>query len=70
MKPLTYRQVAAVLRRHGFVQESARGSHVKWRNAAGRSLPVPLHGNKPLKPGLILSIARQSGIDKTEFEKA
>ena len=70
MKPLAYRQVAAVLRGHGFQAIRTTGSHVRWGNAAGRFVTVPFHGNTPLKQGTLLSIARQSGIDKAEFEKA
>lgn len=62
MKPLTYRQVTEILRDNGFYLEKSEGSHFKWRNAAGCSVAVPHHGNKPLKQGTLLSIFRKSGI--------
>ena len=62
MKPLTFRQVAAILRDNGFSPVKAEGSHYKWRNAAGRTAVVPHHGNRQLKQGTLLSIFRQAGI--------
>ena len=62
MKPLTYRQVAEILRANGFRPVKSVGSHFKWRNDAGCSIPVPNHGTRPLKQGTLLSIFRLAGI--------
>ena len=62
MKPLTARQVEEILRQNGFQLVKAEGSHFKWRNAAGRCVPVPHHGNKTMPQGTLLAIFRQAGI--------
>lgn len=62
MKPLTARQVEAILRDNGYTLVKANGSHFKWRNAAGRTVPVPHHGNATIPQGTLLAIFRQAGI--------
>jgi predicted RNA binding protein YcfA (HicA-like mRNA interferase family) len=62
MKPLNARQVEAILRENGFWLVGSRGSHFKWRNAAGRATSVPHHGNMAIPQGTLLSIFRQAGI--------
>jgi predicted RNA binding protein YcfA (HicA-like mRNA interferase family) len=44
---------------------SQRGSHVKLRNAAGRTVIVPLH--RELALGTLRSILRQAGLSVDEF---
>jgi predicted RNA binding protein YcfA (HicA-like mRNA interferase family) len=53
------------LGRSGFQEISQRGSHVKLRNADGRSAIVPLH--RELAPGTLRSILRQAGLSVEEF---
>ena len=62
MKPLTYRQVETILREHGFRLVKSEGSHFKWRDDQGHAVPVPHHGNKPIKQGTLLSIFHKAGI--------
>ena len=69
MKPRTYAQVVAVLRRHGFEYVRSSGSHRQF-HMPGRVLivTVPYHGrNSMIKVGVLKSIARQSGIPESEF---
>jgi len=49
----------------GFEQISQRGSHVKLRNAEGRTVIVPMH--RELAPGTLRSILRQAGLSVDEF---
>jgi predicted RNA binding protein YcfA (HicA-like mRNA interferase family) len=49
----------------GFAQVSQRGSHVKLRNATGRTVIVPMH--RELKTGTLRSILRQAGLTPDEF---
>lgn len=51
----------------GFARVSQRGSHVKLRNAAGRTVIVPLH--RELAPGTLRSILRQADLSVDEFVK-
>ncbi len=59
--------VVRVLRRHGFVCVSQRGSHRKWRHANGRQVIVAMHGSKPIPIGTLKSIIEGSGLDREEF---
>jgi predicted RNA binding protein YcfA (HicA-like mRNA interferase family) len=52
---------------HGFQLVSQRGSHVKYRNATGRTVIVPA-GRRELPRGTLASIIRQSGLDKARFD--
>jgi predicted RNA binding protein YcfA (HicA-like mRNA interferase family) len=49
----------------GFDEVSQRGSHVKLRNAAGRTAIVPRH--RELAPGTLRSILRQAGLSVEDF---
>jgi len=61
------KEVARVLRRHGFQKIDQLGSHQKWRNAGGRQVIVPFHGSKPIPIGTLKSIIEGSGISTEEF---
>ena len=49
MKPLTPREIERYLKAGGFRLDRICGSHYIWENNAGRSVPVPHHGNRPLR---------------------
>ena len=65
-KRLGSSEVIRVLLRHGFLFVSQRGSHSKYRNAAGRIAIVP-HPKKELPIGTTRSIIRQSGLTPEDF---
>lgn len=74
-KPLKYRDVAAILKNLGFIQESRTGSsHQTWvlkRNGINFTVTVAFHGtNREFRPGTLGSMIRQSGFTKEEFYKA
>jgi predicted RNA binding protein YcfA (HicA-like mRNA interferase family) len=61
--------VCRILERHGFVEVRRRGSHVVMQRRTGdgtTTVPVPDHPE--LRIGTLLSIIRQSGIPRPEFE--
>ena len=62
MKPLTAQEVERMLKKHGFRPVSSNGIHFKWTDAAGHSVPVPHHGNRPIRQGTLHSIFRLAGI--------
>ena len=64
---LNGRQVAKVLRSHGFQSISQTGSHQKWRHENGRQVIVPQHGSKPIPIGTLKSIIEGSGLSVNEF---
>jgi predicted RNA binding protein YcfA (HicA-like mRNA interferase family) len=53
------------LRGVGFEQISQRGSHVKLRDAEGRTVIVPMH--RELAPGTLRSVLRQAALSVDEF---
>jgi predicted RNA binding protein YcfA (HicA-like mRNA interferase family) len=60
-------EVVAALARAGFARISQKGSHVKLRNADGRTVIVPMH--RELAVGTLRSIVRQAGLTVEEFNK-
>jgi len=57
--------VVQALAKVGFEQISQRGSHVKLRNAEGRTAIVPLH--RELAPGTLRSVLRQAAVEVDDF---
>lgn len=65
MKPLTAKEVERHLKAAGYVYDHTDGSHFIWRNdSTGHAVPVPNHGNRPLKQGTLIAIFNACGIDK------
>ena len=54
-----------MLEKADFSRVSQRGSHLKLRNPAGRTVIVPLH--RELARGTLRSILRQAGLTTEEF---
>ena len=61
-------EVAKVLRRHGFVLVSQKGSHAKFRNSEipRRTVIVPMN-RKNLAVGTFHSIIEQAGLTEDDF---
>lgn len=69
LRVLSGREVCRILETHGFVEVRRRGSHVVMQKAVAEgtvTVPVPDHGE--LRTGTLLSIIRQSGVPRSEFE--
>ena len=69
LRRLSGRDVCEILTRHGFVRKRQKGSHVvmqKQEEGTTVTVPVPLHPE--LRTGTLLSIIRQSGVTRSEFE--
>jgi len=63
------REVCRVLESHGFTEVRRRGSHiVMQRTHEGRTTTVPVPDNRELRTGTLMSIIRQSGLRRTDFE--
>jgi len=61
-------EVVRILKLHGFVLVSQRGSHQKWRNPeSGKQVIVPYHKGQQLPLGTLRSIIEGSGITENEF---
>ena len=53
-----------MLERDGWILRRIRGSHhVYTKPGERRTIPVPVHGHKALKRGIMLSILRDAGLE-------
>lgn len=57
---LTARQIIAVLEKTGFSLARQSGSHMIYKNAAGKRVTVPFHASKTLHPKVLKSILRDA----------
>ena len=67
---LSGKAVCAILALHGFVEVRQRGSHIvmqKKLDTTTITVPVPNHAE--IRIGTLLSIIRQSGLPRAEFER-
>ena len=70
LRVLSGREVCRILQQHGFVEVRRRGSHiVMQRRTDAGNVTVPIPDHRELAIGTLLSIIRQSGIPRAEFEE-
>jgi mRNA interferase HicA len=68
---VTYREVAAKLRRLGCEEVRRRGSHRRWVNpATGGRTTLPDWGPRDLKGGTLRAAVRELGLAWQVFEEA
>jgi predicted RNA binding protein YcfA (HicA-like mRNA interferase family) len=69
LRVLSGREVCQILERHAFLEVRRRGSHiVMQRRGEVETVTVPVPNHSELKIGTLLSIIRQSGVPRAEFE--
>ncbi|MEW6247040.1 MAG: type II toxin-antitoxin system HicA family toxin [Nitrospirota bacterium] len=70
LRVLSGREVCRILERHGFTEVRRRGSQVvmQRRDVSG-TVTVPVSDYAELRIGTLLSIIRQSGVSRGEFEE-
>ena len=69
LRILSGREVCRILESHGFTEVRQRGSHVVMqRRTEEGTITVPVPDHSELAIGTLLSIIRQSGVARTEFE--
>jgi predicted RNA binding protein YcfA (HicA-like mRNA interferase family) len=69
LRVLSGREVCRILGQHGFIEVRRRGSHVVMqRRTEIGTVTVPVPDHPELKIGTLLSIIRQSGLSRSEFE--
>lgn len=57
-----------LLREHGFEQIRQRGSHIiMQKQVPGSTITVPVPDHKEIRIGTLMSIIRQSGLDRSLF---
>ena len=70
LRVLSGREACRILQQHGFVEVRRRGSHiVMQRRTDAGSVTVPIPDHRELAIGTLLSIIRQSGVPRAEFEE-
>lgn len=70
LRVLSGQEACRILAVHGYVEVRQRGSHVAMQKADADgtvTVPVPMH--RELRVGTLLSIIRQSGLPRSEFEQ-
>lgn len=69
LRTLSGRDVCQILAKHGFVEVRRRGSHIAMQLKLTEStVTVPVPDHKELRTGTLISIIRQSGLPRSEFE--
>lgn len=65
---LSPKHLIKLLEENGFLFKRSNGSHQLFYNPnSGKTVVVPVHGNKDLKKGTFLAILKQAGVDLLQF---
>ena len=65
MKSVSGRELARVLEQHGWTLLRVQGSHHIYGKAGSTvRLSVPIHGNRPLKTGLLRHLLKMAGLSE------
>lgn len=68
MRTLSGKEVCAIRKKHGFDQVRQRGSHIIMQTqVSGSTITVPVPDHKELRIGTLMSIIRQSQLDRSLF---
>jgi predicted RNA binding protein YcfA (HicA-like mRNA interferase family) len=67
VKTCTGREVCSLLEQNGWLLKRIKGSHHIYAKVGERALiVVPVHGNRPLKTGLLKAILRVGRLQQEE----
>lgn len=64
---ISYKQILTVAKKSGFEIMRQKGSHIILRDRNMRRVVVPKHKN--IKPGTLIAILKQIGLEKEEFQR-
>jgi predicted RNA binding protein YcfA (HicA-like mRNA interferase family) len=69
MRILSGRDVCKILAQHGYEEIRQRGSHIIMQKKIEEStITIPIPNHKEIRPGTLMSIIRQSRLDRSIFE--
>jgi predicted RNA binding protein YcfA (HicA-like mRNA interferase family) len=69
LRVLSGKEVCQILEKHGFIEVRKRGSHIAMqRKTSVSTVTVPVPDHKELRMRTLLSIIRQAGLSRSEFE--
>jgi predicted RNA binding protein YcfA (HicA-like mRNA interferase family) len=66
---VTAREIISVLEQAGFSLARQSGSHMIYKNAAGKRVTVPFHAAKTLHPKVLKSILRDADLSIEALEE-
>ncbi len=68
MKSVPGKELARLLERQGWVLLRIHGSHhIYGKSGSIVRLSVPIHGNKPLKIGLLRHLLKMAGLEEADL---
>ena len=68
MKVLSGKGFAKLVERHGWQLLRVHGSHhIYGKSGTAVRLSIPIHGNQPLKRGLLGHLAKQAGLAEQDL---
>ncbi len=68
MKSVSGREFARVVERHGWSLLRVSGSHhIYGKQGSTVRLSVPIHGNKPMKTGLLRHLVKLAGLSEEDL---
>ena len=68
MRSMPGREFARLVERHGWKLLRVQGSHhIYGKSGSVVRLSIPIHGNKPLKTGLLRHLSKLSEIPESEL---
>jgi len=69
MKSVAGKDLARVVERHGWQLLRIHGSHhIYGKPGNVVRLSIPIHGNKPLKIGLLRHLLKMAGLEESDIE--
>lgn len=69
LKIFSGKELCGILQKHGFVHIRTHGSHVLMqKRITGSTITIPVPNHKEIRTGTLISIIRQSGLPRSEFE--
>ena len=69
MRILSGRDICRILAQHGYEEIRQRGSHIIVQKKIEEStITIPIPNHKEIRPGTLMSIIRQSRLDRSIFE--
>ncbi len=69
MKSVSGKELARLVERHGWKVLRIHGSHDIYAKAGSVvRLSIPIHGNKPIKVGLLKHLMKMAGFQESDLE--
>jgi predicted RNA binding protein YcfA (HicA-like mRNA interferase family) len=69
LRNMSGREVCRILSQHGYEEIRQRGSHIiMQKKIEGSTITVPVPNHKEIRIGTLMSIIRQSRLDRSIFE--